>query len=343
MNRNAPGSPADAPAPVPPGYVPLRRAGPEPSTQVGCTFLLGIPLTLLGAGIFSVFFLDSGGDPNTWVSLLVGGGFGAVGLLLLFAGIKGKRGLSVPRTEVYLQEGVALRPGVLARVIVRQPGPASLDSLDVRLLCERVYRRVVSEKSRSTVEDRERLVEQELVSLRGTVAPAGGAIERDAVLTIPPDAPPDGPAVPDGTIRWSIEVVGDAGVMRAIFHSFRLAVGSAGEGRLGAGPQPAEDADGETVGESAAEPAGGGETATAAPGTGPAQSRGDGGKTGGCGCLAIGAGFLFCGATFIWLYFNAETARGNPLVGLIGGIVFSLLGVGAIAFGLLGLFGRKRR
>ena len=54
----------------------------------------------------------------------------------------------------------------------------------------------------------------------------------------------------------------------------------------------------------------------------------------------IPLGFLFCGTVLLWLFFSgATTTRGNPVVGLIGGIVFSLLGI----LGLAGLAGGLRK
>jgi hypothetical protein len=45
------------------------------------------------------------------------------------------------------------------------------------------------------------------------------------------------------------------------------------------------------------------------------------------GCAAIAIGFVFCGLMFVWLYFNATTSRGNPVMGLVAGIVFTGLGL----------------
>jgi hypothetical protein len=49
---------------------------------------------------------------------------------------------------------------------------------------------------------------------------------------------------------------------------------------------------------------------------------------GGLGCLVIPAGFLLCGAAFLYLYFSgAPTRRGNPLMGLFAGVLFGGLGL----------------
>jgi hypothetical protein len=47
----------------------------------------------------------------------------------------------------------------------------------------------------------------------------------------------------------------------------------------------------------------------------------------GIGCFVICFGFLLVGPIFLWLYFSgAPTRRGNPVMGLVAGIVFTALG-----------------
>jgi len=61
------------------------------------------------------------------------------------------------------------------------------------------------------------------------------------------------------------------------------------------------------------------------------------------GCLLLGLGFLVTGLFLLWMFFSgAPTKRGNPLMGLIGGAVFSFFGLLALASGLAGLFRKKR-
>jgi len=57
--------------------------------------------------------------------------------------------------------------------------------------------------------------------------------------------------------------------------------------------------------------------------------------SGGAGCLIISLGFMLVGPIFLWLYFSgAPTRRGNPVMGLVAGIVFSALGfLGILALG----------
>lgn len=61
------------------------------------------------------------------------------------------------------------------------------------------------------------------------------------------------------------------------------------------------------------------------------------------GCLFMGLGFLVTGLFLLWMFFSgAPTKRGNPLMGLIGGALFSFIGLVALASGLSGLFRKKR-
>jgi hypothetical protein len=57
--------------------------------------------------------------------------------------------------------------------------------------------------------------------------------------------------------------------------------------------------------------------------------------SGGAGCFVISLGFMLVGPIFLWLYFSgAPTRRGNPVMGLVAGIVFSALGfLGILALG----------
>jgi hypothetical protein len=57
--------------------------------------------------------------------------------------------------------------------------------------------------------------------------------------------------------------------------------------------------------------------------------------SGGAGCFIISLGFLLAGPILLWFYFSgAPTTRGNPVMGLAAGILFSALGfLGILALG----------
>lgn len=207
----------------------LPRAGAKPSEQLTCVFLLGVPLFLFGAAIIILFIFMPKSDEDIWVMAVVGGMFGGVGLLLLIAGLKGWRSRKIPWTELSISPGATLRPGQTARLRLRQPGPVALKKLTVTLVGERVYRRRVSVKSHSTVEDQEQLCERPVLEIRDTRVREGKALERERDFTVPDDARPSGPTHPDGHIRWRLDVVGQAGFMRGFRHPFDLTVSAHGK------------------------------------------------------------------------------------------------------------------
>ena len=73
--------------------------------------------------------------------------------------------------------------------------------------------------------------------------PAGAALEREAFLELPSNARPTGPATPDGRIRWQLEVLGEAGWLRATYWAFEIGVeGSAAPAGAPARPAEGDDA-----------------------------------------------------------------------------------------------------
>ena len=66
--------------------------------------------------------------------------------------------------------------------------------------------------------------------------------------------------------------------------------------------------------------------------------------SGGAGCLIICLGFMLVGPTFLWLYFSgAPTRRGNPVMGLVAGILFTALGfLGILALGSMGRKSKRK-
>jgi len=211
---------------VPAGFVRLERRGPTAGAQVGCILLLATLLLVVGGGAIWLYFFKPAGKGDPLVLLVVGALFAVVGLVLLVAGVRGWRGASFPATELFLAEGAALVPGSSARLRVRQPGPISIDSLKVLLVCERVYRRKLRPNSAMTVEDKQLILERTVFETTNERVAGGGAFEQEIEFGVPADAPPTGPAQPDGTIRWTLDVRGDAGFMRATFHPFEVTVGS---------------------------------------------------------------------------------------------------------------------
>ncbi len=312
----------------PPGFSRLRRSGAQPDTQVGCLFALAGLLLFIGVGLLAVFVVNPAGKGEMWVMPVVGGAFALVGGALLYAGLRGARGLKIPRTEVYLERGAVLRPGATARVRIRQPGPITIESLKLKVSCERVYRRQVKPDSGSTVEDQDILWEQDLLDVRNEQVPGGAMLEREATLSLPPDAQSTGPALPDGRIRWKLEVWGETGVLSAIYHPFDIVVQARGNATAPA-PVPAALSPQPEVAGTDEEPE---------PPFRPVSKEGD--FPARFGCLFIGTGFLFAGVLFIWMFFSgtAFSGTGNPYMALVGGALFAGIGLLALTVSVLSLF-----
>ena len=313
---------------APPGFSRLQRSGAQPDAQVGCLFILAGVLLVIGIGLVAAFVLNPAGEGDMWVMPVVGGAFALVGGALLYAGLRGARGLEIPRTEVYLERGVVLRPGATAQLRIRQPGPITIESLKLKVSCERVYQRQVKSDSRSTVEDQDVLWEHDLLVVRNEQVQGGATLEREAALSLPPDARPTGPALPDGRIRWKLEVGGETGVLSAIYHPFDIEVRARGDGAAPASvpaalsPQPGvADADEE-------------------PELPFRRLSKEGDFAARFGCLFMGVGFLFGGVVFLWMFFSgaAFSGRGNPYMALVGGALFAGFGLLALTAWVLSRF-----
>jgi len=60
----------------------------------------------------------------------------------------------------------------------------------------------------------------------------------------------------------------------------------------------------------------------------------------GIGCAVITLGFLLAGPFFLWAYFSdVPTKRGNPVMALVGGLLFTAIGLLALVTSIKGLWG----
>ncbi len=308
---------------APAGFSRLSRSGPEPRGQVGCLLAISGLLLSVGLGLLAVFVVNPAGKGDMWVMPAVGGAFALVGALLLFGGVRGSRGLKIPRVELYIEQNASLRPGTSARLRLEQPGPVTIESLKLRAVCERIYQRRVKPDSSATVEDCSLLWERELLVVRNERVPAGGSLGREATISLPADAVPTGPASPEGQIRWRLEVSAETGVLSAVHHPFAIVVRAPARGASGGPDVEAREGDA-----AQAEPASTSEAVPQPLESGAKEADG----VSRYGCLAMAVGFLGCGSLFIWMFFSgaAFRARGNPYMALFGGALFAAVGLLAL-------------
>lgn len=209
----------------PAGWSRLARRDPDAGSP-GCALALALPTGMVGFGSLWLYFSGRAarGTGELWIVPVVGFAFAAVALVLLYAGLRGLRGRAIPAPEVWVEKGVHALPGARLMVRVRQPGPATMEKLVVKAVCERAYRRPVGGRSKGMVDDVEPLWEARLFEIREQPIAAGAAVERELELSLPPDARPTGPALEGGSVRWAIEVWGEAGPLRATYHAFAFIV-----------------------------------------------------------------------------------------------------------------------
>jgi hypothetical protein len=303
-------------------------------------------LLVVGGGIIAAFIINPAGEGDMWVMPLVGGAFALVGLVMLYGGVRGARGMKIPPAEVFIEGGAVMKPGATVRLRVRQGGPMAIESLTVKACCERVYRRKVKPNSSTTVEDRDGLWEQVVLEVVNERVPAGGVLEREAAFTLPASARPTGPAKPDGRIEWRIQVWGEAGFMRATYGAFRIAVQEApSDAAVHARPAIEWPEQLKTTERPAR--AGARDRAHPVAATAPAgrESRLLSAMSGRAGCFVFGVPFLLVGSVFLWMFFNgaAFRGRGNPYMALFGGALFALVGLVAIVVGVMSLLPARRR
>lgn len=267
---------------------------------------------LLAFGLWLVAFsvLIRPEAPTARLQIVVGAGLVVIGAVLLATLMRRVRASAGPQAELALPRGCVLHPGVSIPLRLRQPGPARLARLQVRAVCERRYRRQAmapGSTAVTTVGEVEEVWAQDLLDARNIAATRREPFERVVTFTVPTLARPSGPTLPSGSIGWRLEVVTDPGRGPVVRDAFDVAVA------LSADAQPQH---GEVTGAS--------EAATSRALTGSDRATG-------VGCAVITLGFLLVGPLFLYLYFSgAPTKRGNPVMPLVAGLLFTSLGLLAL-------------
>jgi len=308
-------------SPVSQDFVPLRRCNARSAPSIGCLARLSGLLVAFGLWLVAFSVLIRPEMPTARVQVAVGVALAGVGALGLVRMLRRIQASAASRVELALPASCVLYPGASVPLRVRLTGPARVDRLVVRAICERHYTRQVMASGSTTVttvNEVEELWRQELLDERHVVAPARAPVDRVVGFTVSTLARPTGPAMPAGTVAWRLEVASgpDAEVSGAydiqVFPSDEAAAASA----VGA-QQPAGRA--------------------ARPFTGADLSTG-------IGCAIVSLAFLLVGPVFLWFYFSdVPTKRGNPVMALVAGVLFTSVGLLALATAIKELFGRASK
>jgi len=289
--------------------------------RIGCLTRFSGLLSAFGLWLVAYSMLVRPEAPTARTQMAVGVAFAGTGVLLLIRMLRRIHASAVSRVELALPSGCALYPGASVPLRVRLAGPARIDRLVVRAICERQYTRQAmapGSTAMSTANEVEELRRQDLLDERGVVAPPRAPVDRVLTFTVSTLARPTGPVLPAGTVNWRLEVA--SGADAKVNDAYDIVVAPSAEAAAAAAVGPRQTS------ERPARPSTSSDFST------------------GIGCAAITLGFLLVGAFFLWLYFSGvPTKRGNPIMGLVAGILFTAIGLLALATALRGLGGRGRR
>ena len=280
----------------------------------GCLLFLGMPVMGFGLWLCAVAVLRVFPAVHPQLLLYTGLGLTTVGLLTFIVRLRRGRQAAFPVVELALAGGQRMRPGASVALRVRQPGPARIDRLKVTLVCERCYSRESTTPGSAAVSaagGEEVVSTTDLLDERDVRVARGAPFEKIVTLTVPPFAKPTGPVLPSGSIWWHIDVVTEPERGKSLLDQFNVVVVLASDVSVPAAePGPRKDTSRDLS------------TADVAAGL-----------AAGVGCWALGLGFFMVGPVFLYLYFSgAATKRGNPVMGLVAGIVFTTLGLMAVSF-----------
>jgi hypothetical protein len=176
--------------------------------QAGGALAIGLILTVLGGGMLWLLRSDvSRGGQNEWLFYVVGGGFSAVGLVMVILGVKMWLMTRLPETIVEVDR-MPVRAGVPFEVIVRQPGPIRLKSLRLNVVGEQLTTRDVWRSGERETETERHLIHQNnVLDLRNLAIGRGEEVARKGQATVPTNVTLvdiEG----EKTIVWKLEVWG---------------------------------------------------------------------------------------------------------------------------------------
>ena len=299
-------------------FVTLKARRPRITLPPGCLPVLGGPLLALGLWLIAVAVVVRPEAAGSRSQIIAGIVIAIAGLLMLLARMRRTLNVLVPVPDIALERGHKLCPGAVVPLRIRLRATTRLSRLKVALVCERRYSEQVMAPgtgSLSTVDRVETLSADVLLDETNLTLNRRIPWERTVSLAVPYLGKPSGPVLPAGMAAWHVDVLVEPGHGKPIHDEYDLLVG----------PEDAADA--------AFQPA-----VTTAGHTGPAGRFALERVGPGVGCAVISLGFMFVGPIFLWFYFSGvPTRRGNPVMGLVAGILFTGLGL----LGLLSLLGGR--
>lgn len=301
------------------GFVALQPRQPRRSKAPGCLVFLGGPLAALGLWLIALAVLIRPDPDTAHLQIAAGAVLAVVGLSIIIIRMRRTVDSAAPQAELAVAENQVVTPGAEVTLRVTQPGPATLSRLAVILVCERRYSTEVAvpdSASISTVESTDAVETLTLLDEKDVAVARRGSVTRTVTMAIPRLARPSGPTLPSGVIAWHLDVTTMSRGGSVVHDVFDVNVALPGSAAVEVQVRPERDKARSDL--SAAQLVGAG-----------------------VGCVVIPLGFLLVGPLFLYLYFSgATTRRGNPVMGLVAGVLFS-------ALGLLGLWivitGRRRQ
>jgi len=286
-----------------------RAAGP------GCLGLLGGPLLAFGLWMIAQALLLPHEAEMVRLSVITGAFAAVLGLWLLVTRLRRTAAGAARPAQVALAEGRRLTPGEVVPIRLHLSGPARLASLTFSVVCERRYTKEATAPgsgSTAPADAVETVWTEDLLREADVSLGLREHLTRVVALALPRIAKPSGPTLPSGDIAWLLDVSKQSprGTVTHDVFDLNVVLSDAATDPI----QPAAS--------HGARPAGAQESAFENLGAG-------------IGCLVISLGFMLVGPFFLWLYFSgAPTRRGNPVMGLVAGILFSAAGfLGILALG----------
>lgn len=193
-----------------PAVLSHRLEGRGQGAGLGCSLIAAI--VLLGMGS-SILFYGSTAADQRWLAWLVGGGMCFVGTLFIWSWITQLFAAGTTPTVVEVSE-LPVRTGAPFKLALIQPGPATLRTVKVRVICREITSRVVTKhmgKGRAPRRDRmvseKVLHEQVLAEARELRVVAGDTWLQTYDVALPAGLPASG-LMKTPQIRWTVELKG---------------------------------------------------------------------------------------------------------------------------------------